>query len=224
MPQIAGAGRFSTSATLLLCTTDRGCCTVSATVSCTATGPYGLAGTIEAFMTDAAQRGLQEFLSYCKAHIAQLQASARFKVAVAAANIANAGHMAPVAPAIAAPPVAVVQEEAATEVGETEEDAQFYDSMEFRPEAVLEPGTATVDTLALFLQHVSLAADRQTALLASMDARLARLEEPPLAPPSQGLASPAWAAPTLREALFAAGGCLTGGLAVALWCRTSRRR
>ena len=216
-PQIPGGAAFSSVATLALRDDPHeGCCLVEVTVTCTATGPYGLTSAIESFMVQAASKGVRQFLQFCVAHIADLQASGSMGSALAAAGAAAA---APAAEGAEAP-----QEE-------------FYDIPPM-PAVPLEPGTASLEVLALYLQYISRTGDQTVAALKSLDARLARLETlaATASPPAAGASAPAgasawlpsspWlpsAAPHNTAAVAALCGTVAGCLLTWLWCQHRHR-
>eukprot|EP00890_Picochlorum_soloecismus_P004126 jgi/Picsp_1/4714/NSC_02083-R1_hypothetical protein CHLNCDRAFT_137647 [Chlorella variabilis] len=72
-PQIPGADRFSS----VSCVQIRDCaevgCMIEVEVSCSATGPYGLVGTIEHFMSETAKTSVDQLLLHCQKYLEALR-------------------------------------------------------------------------------------------------------------------------------------------------------
>jgi hypothetical protein len=203
-PQIPGAANFSSLATLAMRDLPGGGgCRLEGRVTCAATGPYGLASTLESFMAESAAKSLRKFIAFCQAHIESLQQSGSMQVALAAsaAAIESATLTAAAEPAVA--------------------PEEFFEAEEPQLPVPLEPGTATLEVLALYLQYISRTGDQTVAVLSSMDARLAQLEAAAAASAEAQKQQPSlsqrlWCS---KQALYAAGGAVTGGLVAWLYCR-----
>jgi hypothetical protein len=257
VPQIPGAAQFASACRLLLRDTEGGC-RVEAAVRCTASGPYGLVATIECFMAQAARQSLAQFLHFCRAHVQVLAANGGMPAALAAAAASADAAAAATKPEEGAPPAveaaaaapaqaeaaAPPSAEAAALAGAEAEAEEWWDADDFRPSARLEPGSATLDVLALYLQCLCRTGDQALAALEAIDARLARMEAaaaaagaapaaaalaPHAAPalaaaPAQSWATWRGAGVTRQQLVFAAGGAVSGGLLVWLWCDRRRSR
>lgn len=72
-PQIPGADRFSS----VSCVQIKDCaevgCLIEVEVSCSASGPYGLVGTIEHFMSETAKKSVDELLLHCQKYLEALK-------------------------------------------------------------------------------------------------------------------------------------------------------
>ena len=86
---------------------------IAGVVHCVAYGPYGLIGTLEQFMAEAARKSLLEFLDFCKAYVAER---------LAAGDLPTAPQL-----ALPAPPQAAAAATAAAQAAAAEE---FYDAEE----------------------------------------------------------------------------------------------
>ena len=75
-PQMPGADRFSSDAVVHMCDDGHGGCDVTITVSCEASGPYGLISTIEHFMAETAQKNIDELLENCLEYVEQVKIGA----------------------------------------------------------------------------------------------------------------------------------------------------
>ncbi|KDD75992.1 hypothetical protein H632_c404p0 [Helicosporidium sp. ATCC 50920] len=73
VPQLPGADRFVSSVRASLRRRPEGGCSVDSTVTCSASGPYGLAGALESFMLETAARIMRLFV---EASIARVDALA----------------------------------------------------------------------------------------------------------------------------------------------------
>lgn len=210
VPQVAMASYFSSGAVLVLRDGPEGGCEIDATVTCVATGPYGLIGTIESFMAEAAKKSLADFLGYAAEYVAMRQPN---------------GHVAP--PTAAMPILAPrLQEEAQTPLPSSLEDtAEFFD-VEDGVSMLGEPGPGSLDVLATQLQQIAKTSEQTAAALRSIDARLARVEALIASKStrkdaliqnseaSSGLMTVGGM--TFNGGALAAGAALTGALAVAL--------
>lgn len=163
-PDMPGGARFVTEAVFTFADAAGGGCQVDAAVTCSASGPYGLAGTIEAFMADSASKSLREFLD-----------SLLKFVQAPAAGAAPAGAAAgAAAPAAAAP------------AGEAAE--LFYDAVELPlPPLPAVPAVPAVvpsgdglrfeDAALLYLRYMCRTGDQTVGLLQVLELHVRSLQE-----------------------------------------------
>lgn len=88
IPQIPGASNFTSTAVLLICNEpgqSQTSCTIHGTVSCSASGPWGLINTVETFMAREAHNVLKRFLDYCRSQIVSLSSNGTLPSLLAAA-------------------------------------------------------------------------------------------------------------------------------------------
>ncbi|KAI8107675.1 hypothetical protein M9435_002703 [Picochlorum sp. BPE23] len=72
-PQMPGADRFSSDSVVRMCDDGHGGCDVTITVSCEASGPYGLISTIEHYMAETAKKNIDELLENCLEYVEQVK-------------------------------------------------------------------------------------------------------------------------------------------------------
>ena len=86
IPNVPGASNFSSTAVLLICNEPgQRSCTIHGTVSCSASGPWGLINTVETFMAREAHNVLKRFLEYCRSQIISLSSDGTLPSLLAAA-------------------------------------------------------------------------------------------------------------------------------------------
>ena len=170
VPQIAGASNFQSLARITMqdIAGAQSGCTVTAVVQVTALGPWGLTGTIESFMVNAAKDSLRQFFNFCGGYISELISDGELEATLRC--------------------VPEISEILETQIVEEGESSEFFDAEESSASSSSSSGLPPIDfeavdpaalgeVFALYLQYLSRSADETTALLHSIDARLARLEE-----------------------------------------------
>eukprot|EP00887_Chlorella_sp_A99_P005320 scaffold1.g5320.t1 len=181
VPQFPGADKFRTLGITTIRDTAGGCQArkregerrgwIDAVVECSASGPYGLTGTIEGFMAATALKSMQEFWGFCQAYVARLIASGQLEAVE---------PVEPAAPAVAAaePAAAAVLLEPAGELeGEAFYDAQ--DALAGDLARLPEPpaGVRFEEAALLYLRYLCRTGDQQVAVLQAVEKRLVRLEQ-----------------------------------------------
>ncbi|KAK9833487.1 hypothetical protein WJX84_006810 [Apatococcus fuscideae] len=68
---MTGGSKFKTEMRVVISPAEEGC-KVTATIVCTAAGPWGMQGTIESVMVAEAEKGSNRFLDFCKQECANL--------------------------------------------------------------------------------------------------------------------------------------------------------
>ncbi|KAL4437087.1 hypothetical protein ABPG75_004226 [Micractinium tetrahymenae] len=176
VPDMPGGARFVTEAVFTFTDAAAGGCQVDAAVTCSASGPYGLAGTIEAFMADSAGKSLKDFLDFLH------------KFAEAPAAAAPAAAPAPAAAAAAAAAAEAPAAAAAALAARGAEPAeQFYDALELPlPPLPAVPGPAVVpsgdglrfeDAALLYLRYMCRTGDQTVGLLQALELHVRSLQE-----------------------------------------------
>ncbi|KAK9814660.1 hypothetical protein WJX72_009374 [[Myrmecia] bisecta] len=166
---IPGGSKFTTSARFVAASTPTNGCRVTATIICSAAGPWGMQGKIEAVMVDQARITIGAFLTFCQRWCQQHKAEAA------------RGPTAAV-PAPATPPLAA-------------EGEQFYDAMESESvaeaeaegnteeeagpssqELVLAAELGFEQAVLLYMRHLHVHSQQTCRLLEAMDSRLHSME------------------------------------------------
>lgn len=171
VPDMPGGAKFTTQAVFTFTDSPAGC-QVHAVVTCSASGPYGLTGTIEAFMADTSKESLQDFMTFVTKYVLEQAPAAALALPAAALPAA--------VPAAAA-------STAAEAPGE-----QFYDAMELPlPRLPLPlPAAAAAhalvpssdglrfdDAVLLYLRYMCRTGDQTVGLLQSMELHVRLLQE-----------------------------------------------
>ena len=217
VPQIPGAANFSSAATVTVADcAGGGACTVTAVVTVTALGPWGLTSTIEAFMVKAAAESLKQLMDYCAGYIDELRTVGAMEATLEAVAAAAAGLL-------AAP------ESPLGEFYDAEEPEAAAGGLPALDLAALEPETLA-EVLSLYLRYLSRSSDETNALLRSIDARLEAVEAAAAAAVEKGawarLTEAAWelmpGEETARQAALLAGVAATSVALTTLYWRSRR--
>ncbi|KAI3433841.1 hypothetical protein D9Q98_003644 [Chlorella vulgaris] len=177
VPVVPGAAMFTTRAVLTFNDSGNGECQIHAMVTCSASGPYGLIGTVESFMAEAGKKSLLQFLEAVKALVPGVQA---VPPPLVAASVAT-GLPAPAAATIAAVPASSSFGPArVAAAGHAELPEQFYDA----PELLLPPTPSSgggqpeeLDAAQLYLRYMCRTSDQTVGLLQALELQVRSLHD-----------------------------------------------